>query len=817
MEYQYYAFISYKREDEKWARWLQRKLEKYKLPVVLQNQYKLEYRSVKPVFRDKTDLATGTVRSALSKELEVSKYLIVICSPSAAKSSWVNMEIEQFLQADKLNYIIPFIIKGKPFADDPGVECFPPSLRSMKEPLLGININEVGKRAAFFRLVAGLLEIRTDDLIKREKRRIRNQRICAIAAGVMVMIVSGVFIWYYTPKAEYYADYVLENNIPVGIYPLQKSEVKNRVNSYRFIYKEFMLTEVDHINSDFQISVETDIEKYDRPPELDLHYNQYGQLSEIIFYNQYHEELMTESYGNINESFHQVIEFVQYVENETTDTYLLYSDSTSSDGLFGLYLDRRTNIPYTKSAIAEFELLCDNEQKVKEIHFLNRSGMKVCDAAGIYGVTYEYDALGRIVKIMYCDLLENELGGKHYTYTGSDVTCVEWINAKGELTDNSDGYACFERTYDTHGNCSTIDFYDSERNKVLIMNQYAALQYEYDEAGHISRLYYYDENENLLSGSKGVAQVTFQYDSLGAIVLENYFDENGEATANAEGVYGYLYTYETKKQLTKQCIDANNKPMSNTMGISSLKNSYGRYVEFYDINGLLTLGAEGCAVIQYDYGLSLPGSKITKIQYTTGYDKNRSVCMNKYGFAYVLRGYDDYDRLMVEEFYDNNDQVVESPSGYTCMTNSYDLLDNLVRTEYKDRDGNYVNGPLGFAVFVAYFDSDNFLTDVTYYNDENTYVMGPEGFARMEIQYNKDHLETARRYYGSDGQLCIGPMGFAELAAEITGDKASIKFFDSDGNLIDSIWGYAASETILGQDGTTKYYDKNGIPVSVGQ
>jgi hypothetical protein len=25
----YYAFISYKREDEKWARWLQRKLESY--------------------------------------------------------------------------------------------------------------------------------------------------------------------------------------------------------------------------------------------------------------------------------------------------------------------------------------------------------------------------------------------------------------------------------------------------------------------------------------------------------------------------------------------------------------------------------------------------------------------------------------------------------------------------------------------------------------------------------------------------------------------------------------------------------------------
>ena len=31
--YDNYAFISYKREDEKWAEWLQRKLEGYKLPT----------------------------------------------------------------------------------------------------------------------------------------------------------------------------------------------------------------------------------------------------------------------------------------------------------------------------------------------------------------------------------------------------------------------------------------------------------------------------------------------------------------------------------------------------------------------------------------------------------------------------------------------------------------------------------------------------------------------------------------------------------------------------------------------------------------
>ena len=30
---EFYAFISYKREDERWARWLQHRLEHYRLPT----------------------------------------------------------------------------------------------------------------------------------------------------------------------------------------------------------------------------------------------------------------------------------------------------------------------------------------------------------------------------------------------------------------------------------------------------------------------------------------------------------------------------------------------------------------------------------------------------------------------------------------------------------------------------------------------------------------------------------------------------------------------------------------------------------------
>ena len=37
---EYYAFISYKREDEKWAKWLQHKLEHYKFPTSLNWSYR---------------------------------------------------------------------------------------------------------------------------------------------------------------------------------------------------------------------------------------------------------------------------------------------------------------------------------------------------------------------------------------------------------------------------------------------------------------------------------------------------------------------------------------------------------------------------------------------------------------------------------------------------------------------------------------------------------------------------------------------------------------------------------------------------------
>lgn len=80
---QNFAFISYNHKDVKHAKWLQNKLESYKLPTEIHNEFD-DSRFIRPVFRDQTDLNTGVLSNVLRDQLEASRYLIVICSPNSA-------------------------------------------------------------------------------------------------------------------------------------------------------------------------------------------------------------------------------------------------------------------------------------------------------------------------------------------------------------------------------------------------------------------------------------------------------------------------------------------------------------------------------------------------------------------------------------------------------------------------------------------------------------------------------------------------------------------------------------------------------------
>lgn len=160
----YFAFISYKREDEEWAIWLQHELEYYHLPALLNGREDLP-KVFRPVFRDIDELKAGNLPEQIHEALATSSYLIVICSPRSAKSEWVNKEVETFLEIGKeqgvnhLERIFPFIVDGTPHAKDETQECFPKVLRDLPadQERIGGNVNESGRDKAFIKVMAGML------------------------------------------------------------------------------------------------------------------------------------------------------------------------------------------------------------------------------------------------------------------------------------------------------------------------------------------------------------------------------------------------------------------------------------------------------------------------------------------------------------------------------------------------------------------------------------------------------------------------------------------------------------------------------------
>ena len=176
---EYFAFISYKSEDVEWATWLQHELEHYHLPASFNGRTDVP-KELRPVFRDIDELSAGNLPDQIRQALENSQNLIVICSPKAAESPWVNQEVETFISIGKTDRIFPFIVEG----NSPS-EFFPPALRNLpkNKERLGGDVSKKGRDAAFVKVVAGMLGVGFDSLWNRyekekaeEERKIREQR-----------------------------------------------------------------------------------------------------------------------------------------------------------------------------------------------------------------------------------------------------------------------------------------------------------------------------------------------------------------------------------------------------------------------------------------------------------------------------------------------------------------------------------------------------------------------------------------------------------------------------------------------------------------
>ena len=121
------AFICYSRRDIGFAEQLEQALEAFRAPSSLG----VERRRLL-IFRDAGDLTGTEYYSAIDKNISAARKMILLCSPDARASSYVDDEIRRFLERREPGDLIPVLVAGTPNnecgPDEDDQKAFPEAL-----------------------------------------------------------------------------------------------------------------------------------------------------------------------------------------------------------------------------------------------------------------------------------------------------------------------------------------------------------------------------------------------------------------------------------------------------------------------------------------------------------------------------------------------------------------------------------------------------------------------------------------------------------------------------------------------------------------
>jgi len=205
----YRAFISYSQRDKVWGKRIHTWLETYRVPAgVVPGQP--QSRRLGRFFRDEEDMAAASdIGEVVRQAIANAESLIVVCSPRAAQSKWVNAEIQHYRRTGRGGKVFAVIVDGVPNSGDPATECFPAALRAAGDPddpdampiePLGLDVRKDGPARACARLAAGLIGVDFDDLWQRDRRRAeaRQRLLVGGLAGVSAVFaaLAAAAVWF---------------------------------------------------------------------------------------------------------------------------------------------------------------------------------------------------------------------------------------------------------------------------------------------------------------------------------------------------------------------------------------------------------------------------------------------------------------------------------------------------------------------------------------------------------------------------------------------------------------------------------------------
>lgn len=716
-QYQYFAFISYSSKDMRWGRQLQKKLERYRLPARLASKRKDAPNRAYPVFRDETDLSGFKVRDSLKRELEESRFLIVICSPQSAKSQWVNDEIQYFIDHGREDRILPFIVEGVPYSGDPATECFPPALRTMQEDPLGVDVTALGKRRAYLRLVSALLDVKFNELIQRDTaRRVRNGIVLGLL-GMLLAAGAAVGIWYNTEHSSYYNAVTYQNEIPVGLYPLSKAEYATASDSYRITTLRGKVIRLENVNSlgtvkdpDFATSL-TDY------PIVEYQYDDNGELIAIFQKDETGKEVFRKDL-TVNKQTRQIaIDF--HSPSNALNAQALAADMTSAM-IHDQDSDDRSEITRQRNTYDE------NGYLIRTLYQRDNLGTPACDANGVYGKAYAYNDLGQVIRISNLDENSQVFNCKYgwayeeFTYDdrGNEIQS-QLFHAQGDPARGKAGYSMTQIQYDANGNAVVWRRLDENGEPI---ENIPTTCFTYDSQGMATSLQVFAADGSATYDESGIHQIRMTRDALGRICAVSYFDTQGQP----------LYS-----------------PDQSCAAYSTVLDAQGRVLELwkYDTQGQLTfnraIGAYGQRSFYDENG------NRTRIEHL---DQQGNLMTASGGYAVSIAVYDENGRVIREEYRDPQGTLVRSTDNIAAMEITYDTFGNFSGYTCYDENGQPCFHADG-CCSVAFTYEDGNPTSIRYFSTDGSPMLCAGHYHALRREYDEKGNPIRWSYYDTQGNL----------------------------------------------------------------
>ena len=727
-KYEYYGFISYNRRDRKEAVRIQQQLERYRLPASLRKERPDLPEHVSPIFLDQSDLVAhdGGLEQSLLDQLDKSEYLIVLCSPNSAHSSWVNAEIEHFIETGRISHIIPVIISGESHAQDPANECYPPALRDLSgsDKLLSIRMENHGQNGVLLRLIATILHLRLDDLEARDAAYRKRRKLIFAAAALILMIITAAAVWYNTPHSAYYKEVVNKWEVPAGIGPASAEERKSLPFTYRLISLRNRVTRMERVNS-AGIPVNGSVSpESSSTPIVRYVYENNGTLSRAEYYDTYEQPLYTVNYS-------ADLRILDFVQSGSGYSYSLISNTDIAQPRPERSVTEKHNdiIRYVQDYDENGFMI---QRLFKRDNRGSSGGTPVRNSDGIWGEAYTYDSEGRPLSV--CG-----------------------IDRDGQVMAAADGIACRTFAYDEKGRQISRTLTGADGN-IAEQNGAAVVSFTYDGRGRVVQTDNLDMEGRLLSGSE--ASVVYEYDDHGFMTGFHYLDSRHEPYYT-DGYTGIRFVNDPQgRPLSLQYLNAEGLPVSSSGGYAEIafqydSNGYAAEYHFLDRNGAPAINTEirasGIRNTWTDGFLTRIDYLDTKGQRTAGYN----------GFASICYAYNSERQLEKEWYLDTEDRLIRCGSGFAAQVFTY-TDGNVTEWAYQDENGEPCTDSTGTA-FTVYTYEGGLRTSTEFFGTEREPVLRSGYYHREEVEYDDYGQMIGLAWFGTEGEFVNNEENYASI------------------------------------------------------